>query len=224
MDYSADQSRPAQNWQHQATAFLARCRAQMWGKHKEEPLTWLHRAGFSLAFAQDHYLGWNFRSMFRKTALWLGEERGDEKYYLPRGLLLPWIQEQELLRLSILSPDGSLLLLEGSATAPMVSGKGPGLLLTLSDGDAFRLIQEKDSSTAVMAVPISPQAASIDFSDFGRIRLVAPANEENRAILAGLRERGRMAEAFWLPDKGLVGGILDGDLHPSDLSAMARFR
>lgn len=214
---------PTENWQHQATAFLARCRAQMWGKHKEEPLTWLYRAGFSVSFAQEHFLGWNFRPMQRNAALWLGEGREGEKYPLPQGLLLPWIQKQQILRLSILQMDGDLFTLEGSSSHPLATKGGPGLLISSGDGDAFRLLQETSPETAVMAAPDLSLLRSENLETFGRIRLVTPPTESAHSLLARLREEGRMAEALWLPDRGLVAGLLSGDLSAAQVHAMARF-
>ncbi|TWI68607.1 hypothetical protein LZ24_02443 [Desulfobotulus alkaliphilus] len=212
-----------ENWRHQATAFLARCRAQMWGRHKERPLEWLFRAGFSVSFAQDHFLGWNFRPMYRNAALWLGPEREGEKYYLPEGLLLPWIQNETLLRLSILDPEGHLHILEGSSTEAITAGEGPCLFITGNDGDAFRLMQESKKGTAIMAAPLLFSTELPDLDAFGRIRLVAPPVPETMQLLEDLRERGRMAELFRIPEKGLVAGLLCGDLSPADITAMIRF-
>jgi hypothetical protein len=214
---------PRKNWQHQATAFLARCRAQMWGKHKEEPLAWLYRAGFSVSFAQDHFLGWNFRPMQRNAALWLGEDRAGEKYALPQGLLLPWIQESQMLRLSILGMEGDTFILEGSSLRPLVAEKGPCLLVCASDGDAFRLLQETKPGTAVMAAPDFSLLRPSDFEGFGRIRLVTPFTDDARRLLDELRSQGRMAQAFPLPERGLVSGLLSGELSFSRIPAMALF-
>ncbi|TYT73843.1 hypothetical protein [Desulfobotulus mexicanus] len=212
-----------ENWRHQATAFLARCRAQMWGRHKERPLEWLFRAGFSVSFAQDHFLGWNFRSMYRNAALWLGPEREDEKYFLPEGLLLPWIQNEILLRLSILDPEGHIHILEGSSTEAITAGEGLRLIITINDGDAFRLMQENEKGTAIMAAPFLFSTRLPDLDAFGRIRLIAPPVPETMQLLENLRKEGRMAEVFHIPEKGLVAGLLCSDLSPADITAMARF-
>jgi hypothetical protein len=74
-----------------------------------------------------------------------------------------------------------------------------------------------------MAAPDFSLLRPSDFEGFGRIRLVTPFTDDARRLLDELRSQGRMAQAFPLPERGLVSGLLSGELSFSRIPAMALF-
>lgn len=211
---------PSEQWQHQATAFLARCRAQMWGKHREEPLAWLFRAGFTVAFAENALFGWNFRPMTRNAASWLGPEHEGEKFFLPSGLVLPWIHEQKVLRLSVVRENGESLVLSGSSMEIMEAGEGRNLFLVFSDGDFFRILQELPPGFSVMSAPDPGKVLERDLISFGRIRLVSKRTERAERLLEALLEKDLSVQPIWLPEKEIALSILEKRLTEEALSRM----
>lgn len=208
---------PSESWQHQAMAFLARCRAQMWGKHKEEPLAWLFRAGFTTSFADKAFFGWNFRPMTRNAGTWLGPEHEGEKYFLPSGLILPWIHEEKLLRLSVVQENGEVFVLCGSSTGVMRVGAGKNLLLFFSDGDFFRFKQENPLDFPVLSAPFPEKIFEEDLSLFEKIFFISEDTEKRRTIFARLREKDLPLEPVWLRAKGMVASILENRLTGEEL-------
>lgn len=214
---------PDSDWQTHAIAFLARCRGQMWGRHKEDPLSWLYDTGFSVPFAQEQFFGWNFRPMRRNAAPWLGPAHEGEKILIPQGLILPWIREETFYRLSVLMPDGTTTSIPGSTMAPLFLGEGTNVIITFDDGDAFRLLQEANPTTCVMAAPRPDDLDPPCFSHAGRIRIVSPKTEEALGLLAALRAAGRMVEAVFLTDTTITRAVLSGRLTEQAIVEMARF-
>lgn len=214
------QETPSEQWQHHATAFLARCRGQMWGKHKEEPLAWMFRAGFTVSFAEEAFFGWNFRPMTRNAASWFGPDHEGESFFLPQGLVLPWIHEQKILRLSILKPDGESLVLPGSSGEIMEKGEGRTLVLLFSDGDFFRLAQKMPEGFSMMSSPLPDRILKRDLTPFEKIFLVSGDREKAGVLLEKLQQKGLSFQLVQLPEKEIVSSLLQKRLTEDDLSLM----
>ena len=121
-------------WKHKAMAFVTRAHRHLWGKNNEDPLAFLYYQGLTIEFSRSLYLGWNKFGQSRPLANW-GLE-GDGTFFIPPGIVFPYIVEKNLLSVFIISMDrpSDVLRLPGSDPGPVMLGSSahpPDLLQAL---------------------------------------------------------------------------------------------
>ncbi len=155
---------PSELWQAKAGAFLDRAVSCLWSRQGDEMRRWLRdRKGLSNKTIRAAGLGYNNENRtFATRASW-GIETGikDDKskrwLWLPAGLVIPLIGNEQVLRLRIrLNDPGDgppYVIVSGSSSAPMAWGQGKGAVVIVeSELDGLLLNQEAGDLAGVVAI------------------------------------------------------------------------
>jgi hypothetical protein len=157
-------------WKKKARAFVTRCHRHLWGKNNEDPLVFLYQQDLANQFVKDMHLGWNKHGQERRLAKWgfdqkkMGgkkikarvNDRQEDTFILPPGIVFPYIVEKELVSVWIQPLDlpGPSLLVPGSQNEVIRLGN-PGNPIKSVDGlfEGLRLFQENRKTLCIEIRP-----------------------------------------------------------------------
>lgn len=155
-------------WKNKAFAFLVRARQDLWGKHNEEILAWIFKAGFSNQFARDMLLGWNKYPKTRPAANWgLADDVVDplvqgEKLTLPPGLVIPYMVEKDLRKLMFYDTQCTgptpCFPLPGGATESMILGGTHARIAVVFNIIHGLLVHQELKDTITVIIPHDPDS------------------------------------------------------------------
>lgn len=118
-------------WKKKAAAFVTRSHRHLWGKNNEDPLAFLFTRGLKNEFSKKQLLGWNKFGQNRPPENWGVAQAAftETKIFLPPGIVVPYIIEQELVSVFISVYGEGLpsktMQIPGSARSTLDMGK-PG--------------------------------------------------------------------------------------------------
>ncbi|MCG8530472.1 MAG: hypothetical protein MI749_07405 [Desulfovibrionales bacterium] len=143
-------SSPLPTWTRKAQAFVIRAHRHLWGKNNELPLVFLYENGLTHDFAKKMILGWNKFGQDRPRDGWGLAQSGSEKtFHLPPGLVIPRIDDQNLLGIIILPMEGQGLAYQVPGSLPMEWGSPGGERRYFKDIlAALRAVQDNDDIRA----------------------------------------------------------------------------
>ena len=153
---------PSLQWQEAATALVDTCEGLLTGK----PLEWLYQRGFSDQTIQGARLGYNPESRYLPLA-WFGLEpytndkgKEIEKLWFPRGIVMPWLIDNQLWRISVRQPTNNpkyLNIIGGSNPLYNANTITPEKPVFLCEGvfDALAIQQQVSDLTSVVAMGVS---------------------------------------------------------------------
>ena len=145
-----------ERWKQKAMAFVTRTHRHLWGKNSEDPLVFLFRQGFSNDFIKQMHLGWNKHGQERDLGKWGLALPGDPPplYFLPSGIVFPYILDRELLSVVIVpmdTPDRPILL-PGSERSAICLGPEP--VLRFEPEDLLRALRKYQNSKEEQGVAV----------------------------------------------------------------------
>ncbi|MCP4115225.1 MAG: hypothetical protein GY737_07395 [Desulfobacteraceae bacterium] len=142
-------------WEQRAMAFVTRSFRQLWGKNNEDMLAWLYNMELSNPFARARLLGWNKHGQTRNPELWGVEPTDDNPaLLLPRGLVVPYIVDKRLRKITIVNKEETVEV-RGGSREPMVLGNDSRVMAIVPDCmDGHFLFQEKGERLSVI-IPCS---------------------------------------------------------------------
>lgn len=142
-------------WKRKAMAFAVRSHRHLWGKNNEDPLSFLYLKGISVDLAKSLYLGWNKFGQKRSLAGWGLKGEGD--FFIPAGVVFPYIREKELLALFIIpmDPPHAAVKLPGSDPCSICIGPaGKADAKTTQDLlQGFVLLQDHPGTRVTVTLP-----------------------------------------------------------------------
>lgn len=112
-------------WRRKAMAFVTRTHQHLWGKNNEDPMIFLYRRGLTHDFVRAMHLGWNKFGQKRNPDNWgMENSSGMDSFFLPAGIVVPYIVEKELRAVFILpmEEENAPILVPGSPETRMVLG------------------------------------------------------------------------------------------------------
>ena len=174
---------PGGSWQDHARKLVWYCHEQLMGN--ADQLAWLEARGISRQTAARFRLGWNpgergGKDIFRPRASWglpevLKDNGTPKKMWIPRGLIIPIMDGDDVLQVRIRRPEGEprYYVVPGSATDPMPMlaapscwpGRNQALIVCESGLDAILLSQAAGDLVGVVAIgsaQAKPRAARAD--------------------------------------------------------------
>lgn len=103
-------------------AFAVRSHNHLWGKNNEDPFVFLYNQGWSHEFSKHMYLGWNKFGQERQYDKWGIHQPGS--FFIPPGIVFPYIIEKELLSLFIISMEEpqTVFCFPGNPDRPLILG------------------------------------------------------------------------------------------------------
>lgn len=142
---------PDENWRNRARAFLEYSQRALW--KNPDALQWLQsERGLNPESIKAAGLGWNPAEVFHARRSWgMQEEKNPrtgrpKKVWLPRGLVIPFVRDDRIIRLRIRRPDtqkDKYIPCSGSSMAPMnLWGDQSAVAVCESELDALLLMQE----------------------------------------------------------------------------------
>ncbi|SEM78590.1 CHC2 zinc finger [Syntrophus gentianae] len=140
---------PSSTWQERALAFQQRASNCLWTRGNT-CLAFLGHRGLKDDTIKEAGLGWNPKDLYEDRNLWnlpdkLGDDGKATRLKIPKGLVIPYFMEKEIIRLRIRRPheEPRYWIVAGSDTTPLTIGKESGAVVIVeSDLDALLLGQE----------------------------------------------------------------------------------
>ncbi|PIE70026.1 MAG: hypothetical protein CSA22_09820 [Deltaproteobacteria bacterium] len=153
-----------EKWQQAAKAFLARTRKELWGKAGPNTQVQLYHMGFSVNESLDALLGWNPHPMKRTSDKW--GLTGDP-LVLPPGIVVPWVKDTEIRRLSIYlcegDRQGEICLVPGSDRGPRITGvDNPAVVVVAGDLAGLRVELAAAGRADLVVLPYADADAARD--------------------------------------------------------------
>ena len=179
---------PDPAWKKRATSFVIRSHRQLWGKNNEEPLAWLFLQGLKNSFVKEIYMGWNKHGQERSweswglaPGQWIGQDEMEQeteqrkgqshnkRLILPSGLVIPFIRNKKLLKITLLRYEQTekLLIIPGSLKVAMILKNDSSCVdIVPWIMDALFLHQEREQGTSVLVphpgdTPLDQEAQNI---------------------------------------------------------------
>ena len=191
---------PNPAWTKKAKAFVIRSHGQLWGKNNEDPLAWFFLQGFKNAFIKEIYLGWNKHGQERFWEDWgLSPEKNMEQEYgkrlmLPSGLVIPFIRDKKVLKVTICrhDKDEESLVVPGSCRIAMILGNNPARVEVVPRPmDALLLHQETGEASTVMVphpgdTPLDDPARTL-LENSNKIRVFIHKKERDKTKLPWIK-------------------------------------
>ena len=127
-------SSPSSTWTRRAQAFVTRAHRHLWGKNNEDPFVFLYEHGLTHDFAKERILGWNKFGQDRPLKGWGLPQTSDRtKFHLPPGIVVPRIDDQQLLGILIIPMEGHAPPYFVPGGQPMAWGPLDGEIKTFKD-------------------------------------------------------------------------------------------
>jgi hypothetical protein len=154
---------PVHKWTDKAMAFLKWTQRVLFDEPGSEIVRWLHSVrGLSKQTINKTGLGWNPKDLWRIRAGWgleapLNEHGQSRKLWLPRGLVIPYRVDGQLMRLRVRRPQSAdgprYYLVPGSDTRSMIVRGSPKVAMVVeSELDAILIRQEAGNLVTVVAL------------------------------------------------------------------------
>ena len=147
-------------WQPKAMAFVTRSHRHLWGKNNEDPQAFLFTRGLKNQFMKKLLLGWNKFGQKRPIENWglKTDSQTDAKFFLPSGIVVPFIVEKQLQSVFIHPHDENKIqkttIVPGSLSSTLVLGKKKEKIVIVQHlFDGLFLFQETDGACCVMVHP-----------------------------------------------------------------------
>ena len=149
---------PPEVWQKKARTFLDMARENL--QKNPVALAWLWGRGLKDDTIKGAGLGWNFTDIYEKRESWglepvIGKNGKAKKLWFPRGLVIPLIEKDRVLRLRIRRAKGELryYIVPGSDTKPMVFNSDLESFVTVeSELDGLLISQEAGDLIGTIAL------------------------------------------------------------------------
>jgi len=197
---------PADRWREKAEVFLNQAHKCLMTDSGAEARRFLHDRGLSGRTVKMACLGWNLKDVYRAREAWglpsvRSEKTGKpKKLWLPKGLVIPYQANGQVVRLRIRRPGsdhlGRYIIISGGATRPLILPckdrvKGMTWVILESELDALLVYQEAGDLVGVIGLgsaQIRPDVETHKNLAEAEIILLALDSDE-----AGVRESWR----FW---------------------------
>ncbi len=162
----------AEKWQQAAKAFLARTRKELWGKAGPDIQVQLYHMGFSVNESLDALLGWNPHPMKRAADKW---GLTGEPLILPPGIVVPWVENTEIRRLSLYvcegGRQGEICVVPGSDRTPRITGSDkPAVVVVAGDLAGLRVQLAIAGGADLVILPCTGENAALDDAVWMRVR------------------------------------------------------
>ena len=148
----AESDRP-EGWQEFAREIVAKAESTLWSDHSEEARSYLTRRGLREDSVRVARLG------YRPADEWVDGIYPDRKVWIPRGIVIPWFDESDVVLINVRRPEGEpkYVAVRGSRRGgvfPGTSGIIAGKPVVIVEGefDALLLGQELDGLAPVMTL------------------------------------------------------------------------
>jgi DNA primase len=196
---------PTKTWRMKAGAFLEWTQKQLLANAGAEIVSWLHGVrGLTDQTIIKSGLGWNPKDFWREREDWgleesLSEEGRPKRLWLPKGLVIPYVTDDHVIRLRVRRPepeDGPrYYLVPGSDTRAMIlGGKSDFAMVLESELDASLVSQEVGDLVTVIALGNASSRPDKDAHNFLRgVRRILVALDTDDA---GAKEAWR-----WWPQR-----------------------
>lgn len=147
-------------WREKASAFVAYTHTALLGNRGQ--LAWLAERGITEKTARRFRLGWHSEDRWRRKNLWGLDDNG-KKLWLPRGLVIPWIMDNDVHRIRIRRPEGDprYYVVPGSSMSVMAIRRRDGSgtpadrtawVVVESELDAILIAQDAGDLVGVIAL------------------------------------------------------------------------
>lgn len=167
---------PGALWQAQAKAFLDEAIDTLWTPQGYTLRAWLHaEKGLQDATIKGACLGYNPADIYKPRATWgldsiLKDDGTERKQWIPAGLVIPKINNHDVIRLRIRRNDpgdgARYVIVSGSSAAPMTWGRDKGAACIVeSELDGLLLSQEAGDLCAVIAMGTATAKPDIETHD-----------------------------------------------------------
>jgi len=153
---------PRELWQMKAKNFLTIAMNSLWSKQGEPIREWLKAArGLSEATIKKSMFGYSPMDIDEPRSAWglepLFQEGAEHRQWIPKGLAIPVIQNNKVMRIRIRQDNPSdgprYALVSGSSDVPLNIGQDKGAIIIVgSELDAWLLSQEVGDLCAVVAL------------------------------------------------------------------------
>ena len=151
--------RPDDTWRKKAKRFLKYVMKELWSRQGLGLRTWLHSRGLSDKTIKKYMLGLNPSNLCKPRQEWgLPQGAGSGKLWLPRGLVIPCLQDSGIVRLRvrrmISEHKKRFILISGSSGMPMLFlGNGEkNFVIVESELDGLLLNQEVSDFASIVAL------------------------------------------------------------------------
>jgi DNA primase len=154
---------PSPTWQEKARKLITTTEEHLWSSEMDckKGRQWLKRRGLTARTIKQANLGWVSEESWESRSSWdlpEGIEGGKrKKLWIPSGLIIPYVQGEEIFRLRVRRPEPDVepkyYLLPGSDTRPMRwPGKNKIYIVIESELDGLLLWQEASDLTGIIAL------------------------------------------------------------------------
>lgn len=138
----SEAGRPPELWMDRAESFVAHSVERLWKMPRE--LARLKRWGLTRAAVSRGRLGWNDQWKSFPVGAWgLRPESEEDKIHLPPGLVIPLIEDGQVIRLKIRRPDPeakpSYMQVKGGSTRLYLYGRTNKIMVVETERDALML-------------------------------------------------------------------------------------
>jgi DNA primase len=198
---------PAEQWSLWAEQITDRAHACL--LTRDEDLAWLDRRGVSLEAVRRHRLGWlEHDRKVPRSAIGLPPREDKKTLWLPSGLLIPIIDQDQVHRLRIrrtpearerFLPDLKYVWVEGSGAAPLVIRPGAGsrgLVVVEAELDAMAIAAAHAEVTVVALGTVAGGMTAELQQEAAAAPLILVALDADRSA-DGKRGAGPRAVATW---------------------------
>jgi hypothetical protein len=104
--YPNDDEAPADEWRPIAIEFAKECKEVLWSETGKNALAWLRNRGLTDETINRAGLGYNPATHWDEKDAWaIGYRKEIKKVWIPRGIVIPWVIERQLWKVSIRRPD-----------------------------------------------------------------------------------------------------------------------
>lgn len=159
-------------WQMKAGNFLAIAINTLWSKQGESIRDWLKvEKGLSDATIKKSMLGYTPMDIDEPRSAWglepLLKDGSERRQWIPRGLVIPLIKNNKVMRLKIRrdDPDGGprYVTVSGSSAAPLIIGQDKGAVVVVeTELESWLLSQETGDLCTVVALGDAREKPDID--------------------------------------------------------------
>ena len=164
----------------------------------------LDRRGLKAATIQAGGLGWNPTDLYFDRQAWgiadeTMQDRKAKRLWIPRGLVIPCMSGEKIIRLRIRSPSGDprYVIIPGSSSSPLKAGEDTGAAVIVeSELDAMLLCQE--AGDLALMIALGSVAIRPDTNTHARLKRAKIILNALDADQSGAKE----AWGFWIATYG----------------------
>lgn len=193
---------PSRAWQERGKAIWMAAYHALWQSQGDKARAWLRARGLSNETIEWAALGYIAADTWEAPSIW-GLPPEHKKVYLPRGIVIPWPDKEDLWKLNIRRPLTKAQAGESKYIQPAGAGNGlfnadtimPGMPIVLVEGEFDALIVQQEAGDLVSAVATGSTAGARRarwLARFAVAPLVLVAFDNDGA------EKGEAAARYWL--------------------------